>query len=355
MGKGKDTTSTTSAAHQHQSTPLSALRDPSEFEPPPKRVSGVTGSPTTSSSSGGLAPPLSSEEVRAQQRSSFATRKAQEEPEEEKPPPGPFKADTTGLSTASLPPPPKFRGDGVVQAKPEAPRPKPSLPPRLPPRDSGTAVPATHPPAYDAIQQASGVSLNQGAVDRLGRAGISVPGLGIGKPVSPTLPPRTGRASPNQAESPPSSQQSQLSELQNRFAHMRTSSAETPSGGTTWAQKRAALETASNFKKDPSSVSASDVRDAASTAKSFHERHGEQVATGWKAASSLNQKYGIADRVKSYSSNDGQSTEPPASLSSPAAAAHKKPPPPPPPKKHELSGNLSAPPPVPTSSKPKPT
>jgi hypothetical protein len=351
-GKGNDTTS---AAYQHQSTPLSSLRDPSEFAPPPKRVPGVTGSPTTSSSSGALGSTLPSEEVRAQQRGSYAARKAQEEPEEEKPPAGPFKADTTGLSTTNLPPPPKFRGDGVAQAEPEAYKPKPSLPPRLPPRDSGSAVPATPPPAYDAIRQASGVSLNQGAVDRLGRAGISVPGLGIGKPASPTLPPRTGSASPNRAETPPSSQPSQLSELQNRFAHMQTGSSETPSGGTTWAQKRAALETASNFKKDPSSVSGSDLRNAASTAKNFHERHGEQVAAGWKAASSLNQKYGIADRVKSYSSNDGQGAEPPASPSSPVAASHKKPPPPPPPKKHELSGNPSAPPPIPTSSKPKPT
>lgn len=350
MGKGKDTTST---AYAHQSTPLSALRDPTEFGPPPKRVPGVTESPTAGSSSGGLGSALSSEEVRAQQQRSYTAREAQEEPEVEKPPSGPFKADTTGLSTAHLPPPPKFRGDGVAQAEPAAP--KPNLPPRLPPRDAGSAVPASPPPAYDTIQQASGVSLNQGAVDRLGRAGVSVPGLGIGKSAAPNLPPRTGSASTSRAETASPPQQSQLSELQNRFAHMRTGSPESPSGGTTWAQKRAALETASNFKKDPSSVSASDLRDAASTAKNFHERHGEQVAAGWKAASGLNQKYGIADRVKSYSSNDDRDAEPPAASSSPATAAHKKPPPPPPPKKHDLSGNPSAPPPIPTGSKPKPT
>lgn len=353
MGKGKDTTK---HAYEHQSAPLSSLRDPSEFGAPPKRVPGVTGSPTASSSSAGLGSALSSEEVHAQQQRTYPARRGQEEPEEEKPPPGPFKADTTGLSTANLPPPPRFRGDGVVNAEAEAPKPKPSLPPRLPPRESGSTVPASPPPSYDSVQQASGVSLNQGAVDRLGRAGVSVPGLGIGKPSSPGLPPRAGGTSPTPAEAPSLPQQSQLSELQNRFAHMRTPSSDTPSTGTTWAQKRGTLETASNFRKDPTSVSASDLRNAASTANNFRERHGDQVASGWKAASGLNQKYGIADRVKSFSSqNDGQSAETSESPTTAVAAAHKKPPPPPPPKKHELSGNATAPPPVPMGSKPKPT
>jgi len=134
---------------------------------------------------------------------------------------------------------------------------------------------------------------------------------------------------------------------------MRTGSSESSSGGTTWAQKRAALETTRNLKNDPSSVSASDLRDAASTANNFRERHGEQVAAGWKVANNLNQKYGITDRVKSYSSNEETDPEPPDSPASPGQAAHKRqPPPPPPPRKH---GKTPEPPPVPLSSKPKPT
>jgi hypothetical protein len=135
---------------------------------------------------------------------------------------------------------------------------------------------------------------------------------------------------------------------------MRTGSSESSSSGTTWAQKRAALETAKNFKKDPSSVSVSDLRDSVSTANNFRERHGEQIATGWKEASNLNERYGITDRLKSYSSNEETDPEPPSSSSSPAQAAHKKRPPPPPPKKHEWSGNVPEPPPVPLNSKPKP-
>ena len=260
------------------------------------------------------------------------------------------------MSTSHLPPPPAFRGDGVVNQSRSPEIPKPKLPPRLPPRDSAIAIPTTPPPAYDdSVQPAQEPLLNQGAIDRLGRVGVSVPGLGIGRTSPPQLPPRRNTASSRQGESSSSPQQSQLSELQSRLAHIRTGSCESSSEGTTWAQKRAALETARNFKKDPTSVSISDLRDSASTANNFRERHGEQVATGWKAASSLNQKYGIMDRVKSYSSNEETDPEPPISPDSPAQATHKKPPPPPPPKKHEWHGKTPEPPPVPLSSKPKPT
>jgi len=357
MGKGKDT-STMSTALEHHSTPLSALRDPSEFGPPPKRVPGVPGSPPTTPS-GALGSALSAPELPLRQERTQAAQTSLEKPDEETALSGPYKADTTGLSTANLPPPPKFRGNSAEQAE-QPPKVKPQLPPRLPPRDSGSTVPATPPPPYEPIRQASGLSFNQGAIDRLGKAGISIPGLGIGHQTSPNLPPRTGNVSAAQPESSASPPRSQLSALQDRFANMRTASSDSASSGTTWAQKRAALETASNFKKDPSSVSASDLRDAVSTANNFHQRHGEQMASGWKVASNLNQKYGLVDKVTGPPSRDSQDAEPPKSLSpvaatATAATAHKKPPPPRPPKKLELSGNATAPPPIPTGSKPKPT
>jgi len=355
MGKGKDT-STISTALEHHSTPLSALRDPSEFGPPPKRVPGVTGSsPTTPS--GGVGSALVAPELPSRQERSQIAQISQEKPDEETALSGPYKTDTTGLSTAHLPPPPKFRGNTAEEAE-QQPKVKPQLPPRLPPRDWSSVVPATSPPPYEPIQQASGLSFNQGAIDRLGKAGISVPGLGIGRQTSPILPPRAGNVSAAQPESSASPPRSRLSELQGRFANMRTASSDSASSGTTWAQKRAALETASNFKKDPSLVSASDLKDAVLTANNFRQRHGEQVATGWKVASNANQKYGLVDRVISTLSRDNQYAEPPklpSPMTTTEATAHKKPPPPRPPKKQELSGNATAPPPIPTSSKPKPT
>ena len=350
MGKGKDT-STTSTAVEHHSTPLSALRDPSEFGPPPKRAPGTAAPQPTPPLSGGLRSALTTQQLHSQRERSYATQ--QEEPDAEKLPSGPFKADTTGLSTAHLPPPPKFRGDEDIQAEPVAPKAKPQLPPRLPPRNLSSTLPATPPPAYEPIQQVSGISLNQGAIDRLGREGVSVPGLGIGRQTPPRLPPRAGGVSTAQLESAASASQSQRSEQQDRFGHMRTGSSDAGSG-TTWAQKQAALETASNFKKDPSSVSVSDLRDATSTANNFRQRHGEQVASGLKVASSLNQRYGLVDRVASSPSLGSQRVEPqtsPPPLAATATAAHKKPPPPLPPKRQDLSGN---PPPIPTSSKPRP-
>ena len=58
-------------------------------------------------------------------------------------------------------------------------------------------------------------------------------------------------------------------ELQNRFARLnagQSQSQDQPAEGTTWAQKQAALKTASNLNKDPSSVSASDAKSAVGTA-----------------------------------------------------------------------------------------
>jgi len=109
--------------------------------------------------------------------------------------------------------------------------------------------------------------------------------------------------------------------------------------------------TASDFKKNPSSVSFADAREAASTANNFRERHGEQVASGLSAANSVNQKYGVMDRMKSYSSDGTTHQQVPQAASGVGAAGKKGPPPPPPAKKRELQ---SGPPPVPLGSKPKP-
>lgn len=377
MGKGG---SSSSSAEGHQSTPLSALRDPNSFGPPPKRTTGpYTPAPpptTTRPETGGLGGPLPKSQIeldRQHQREREAEARQIEAPPV---PSGPYRADTTGLSTAHLPKPPAFR-PGERSESPVAAhngRPKPALPPRLPPRNpSASSIPPSPPPPYSDRPPATDPSrgiLNQGAMGRLGQAGISVPGFGIGGRAPPLPPPSRTTASPpvpaartNTASPPvpsraggfaappaisPAGNGPQLGELQSRFAKMNTASPPpTAGGGTTWAQKQAALKTASDFKKDPSSVSFSDARNAASTANNFRERHGEQAAAGYTAANNLNQKYGILNKMKSYSS-DGGASQP---VAPPPIGLKKAPPPPPPAKRSDLQ---AGPPPVPLSSKPRP-
>ena len=304
-------------------------------------------------------------------REEIASRKAEREEEQRqaeeaaRPKPSvPYRADTTGLSTGHLPPPPG-RKDGADGRSPTesppitaGPRSKPpSLPPRLPPRQNSTPI-SPHPNQTAEPDAHKGI-LNQGALGRLGAAGISVPGFGIeGK--KPPLPPPTSSSSVNN---------SQLNELQSRFSRLTPSAPEpnSPSEGTTFAQKQAALKTASSFRNDPSSVSLSDAKAAAGTANNFRERHGEQVKSGWQSANKLNTKYGIADKVGSYGATTGPPTpdtanpgiEPRANalVAQQPAVLGKKKPPPPPAKRSELSGTgitkEPTPPPIPLSTKPR--
>lgn len=364
LGRVQGKESSADAAREHQSAPLSTLKDPSTFAPPPKRIPGA--SPVQ----GGVGTvPAGSARQRLQER-----EEAQKRAEQESAPQGPYRTDTTGLSTAHLPKPPAFRPSAATPPPPPAPRGgPPRLPPRLPPRQTENVDEYTPPapPSYGEAtqqQQPAAQSLNQGAMNRLGQAGVSIPGLGIGRNASPPVPPRQrGMAPPPPARqasspsataplSPPATTGNgpQLNELQNRFAKMSTSSTpETaPSTGTSWADKQAALRTASNFRNDPSKVSGSDLKSAASTTNNFQQRHGEQAASGWRAASGLNQKYGIAGKVNSFAggSNASESSQSPA----PGGLGKKPPPPPPPAKKPALtSSNTGEPPPIPLSSKPK--
>ena len=289
-----------------------------------------------------------------------------------------YRTDTTGLATSHFPKPPGRR-DGADRRSPPsyqeattAPKAMPpSLPPRLPPRGttgSPTAAQRTSSPSSTG----SGY-LNERAVNRLGAAGVSVPALGIGG--------GSGTSSPSPGPGPAGASgkwTSQQDELQGRFAKLSTSSAspstqDPPKEGTTWAQKQAALKTASAFQKDPSSVSLSDARAAASTANNFRRRHGDQVAAGVKTASNLNQKYGVADKMGTYA---GKQNSPPAlpgptqaytgapnedaSPASSGLAAKKKPPPPPPKKKKPAlraaesppAAQDDEPPPIPLSTRP---
>jgi hypothetical protein len=361
IGKGKDPNE---KAHDHVSRPLSTLKDPAAFGPPPKNVNYY----------GGAALQNPDEIYAKQQAESEDTRRDAEEEVKPKGPPLPFRADTTGLSTANLPPPPG-RTDGANGRSPvPAPKPKPVLPPRLPPRQNSNPI---LPPAHDGTPPApdshKGI-LNQGSMSRLSAAGVSVPEFGIGKGRQPLPPPRPTSPSRSSATSPSNS--AQMNELQSRLSRLSSLASPKPNGAsesTTYAQKQAALSTASAFRDDPSSVSIGDARAAASTANNFRERHGDQIQSGFQTANKLNSKYGIADRVGTYGGISDTQTPEPAnpqvemSENTKSGRANgvpelhvlrKKKPPPPPVKRAGLAALAVAqepiPPPIPLSSKPKP-
>jgi len=363
MGKGTDKSQ---GAREHQSRPLTTLKDPAQFGPPPRNLGyhgGASVPNATTSDRRGLGEPSSQAQIPAKDEA----RAAEDETTRPALPPVPYRSDTTGLSTDHLPKPPLRRLDqhetSSIPTPARAQKPKPSLPPRLPPRQNSSSVEHAllPPPPYNGTVQDATVQksyLNQGSLKRLGSAGVSVPGLNIGDSSNPWHEERS-----SSADSPANPQ---LSELQSRFSKMSTSSpkSESPSQGTSFAQKQAALNTASSFRNDPSSVSLSDAKGAASTANNFRQRHGDQVASGWKSANGLNQKYGFANKVNSYTSGNASSQvdgAPPAPVSpvvsGSSAAGAKKKPPPPPPKKRDLVGSGDGtlePPPLPLASKPRP-
>ncbi|ORY59149.1 uncharacterized protein BCR38DRAFT_351967 [Pseudomassariella vexata] len=382
----------------HVSRPITELRDPSSFGPPPKRdpnaqpaYSHHNHEPATAYSA--AAPPPPQSYIRPPPPPPPGSYQHQGAIEEPPAPSKPWSLNSTGLSTSHLPPPPSRR-DGKTPPPTYAPNMAPpggppSLPPRLPPRSGANSPAPSHAPTPPSPTPPSG-HLNQGAMSRLGAAGISVPGFGIGRS-APAPPARSSTSTPPPTNTSTStSMKNGLSELQGRFSRLGSSSSKTtdhPSAststsattsmknGTTFAQKQAAMRTASNFHKDPSSVSLADARSSASTANNFRQRHGEQVASGLQTANSLNQRYGISERAgfggggKTDASDvaDGEAAKPNTfGVMAAGLAAKKKPAPPPPRKKAELSsagvgagtqdqGGSSGPPPppVPLATRPK--
>ncbi|KAI1330486.1 hypothetical protein F5Y16DRAFT_396453 [Xylariaceae sp. FL0255] len=175
----------------HVAAPISSLRDPSSFGPPPKKNPGGFGNISSNeavpsystASSAPYAPSPTNYEGQGQQYGQVS-QPLEEAPAE----PRPYRVNTSGLSTSNLPPPPMRRDGADGRAPLPAPPPKPSststtkvvppsLPPRLPPRSTGNSPSPTRSTGHE--DSSSGI-LNQSAVDRLGAAGISVAGFGIG-------------------------------------------------------------------------------------------------------------------------------------------------------------------------------
>ncbi|KAK0748748.1 hypothetical protein B0T21DRAFT_447415 [Apiosordaria backusii] len=354
VGRGDDK----NKYEHHTPRPLSSLKDPSTFAPPPKRT--LTGSSGSLPNSPGH-PPVQQHQ-----------QQQQPHPDPEEPPkqPKPWSLNTTGLSTANLPPPPGRRDGGRPPApQPPSSRPSstsstgsrpppPALPPRLPPRSSPPTSSSPSNTTANALanltQSISAASIggdkgvpkpNQSSIDRLTAAGISVPGLGIGIGNStshPAPPPRTtGSPSPAAKQPPqiPSGFSSHLAKAATTSFQNRQQSQEGGTGsgyGTTLAK-----EGLNRYKTASPSEKAAIHGAATSAAKQGFNRY--QTATPSERAA-------VSGAASSM-------------LSSAVAAAKKKPPPPPPPAKKKpqfLGGNKpaqeeedDAPPPVPLATRPR--
>ncbi|OJJ45776.1 hypothetical protein ASPZODRAFT_133646 [Penicilliopsis zonata CBS 506.65] len=366
VGKGKEKDA---GRADHVSRPLSSLKDPASFGPPPKHINyhGPAAVPDqTTPNRRGLGAPLAPEQIErqnAERQQEEEERAAEEAAQKAAVPPLPYRANRTGLTTTNLPPPPVRRVDSPVGSPVESlgTRPRPNVPPRLPARTN--SIPSqspSPPPAYSqtpAPPSRSQSYINENAVNRLTQAGVSVPALGIGSRGS-------NAASPVSAQAP-------VNELQSRFTRLRTTESNPPAEGTTLAEKQAAVNTAQKLRSDPSSVSAAEARSAASTANNFRERHNDTIQAGMRKLNGINDKYGITKRFNNFieegkapadSGAAGQPPPPPphpnrssSSVDLDALNRRKPPPPPPPPKKSSMRAAPVSPPPppLPLGTKPR--
>ncbi|KAI9889497.1 MAG: hypothetical protein M1814_005280 [Vezdaea aestivalis] len=292
------TSPNTSHTYSHSSTPISSLKDPLSFGPPPKHVNYHRSAALPLS---GLGKPLTSAQIAIQDAE-------RQESEVEIAGPAslatPYRSDTSGLKIPNLPPPPIRKAISKMPPPPSSP-PYPSTP-ALPPRMSQRVASAViSPPLSERAiptlrAPTSSTESTSRATHRLAAAGISVPDLDISKTFA--------------------AQELAPTELSARRS-------------TTFQQKRAAVTTASRLRSDPSAVSFAETRDAALTANSFRQRHGQQMVEGAKKATELKEQYGIIQQVESTGTGVPENGVTAVAL---AAKAKKKPPPPPPPKKKGL-------------------
>ncbi|KAI1819323.1 hypothetical protein F4861DRAFT_544032 [Xylaria intraflava] len=245
----------TSRHETHIAAPRSSLRDPASFGPPPKHVAAhkPVAAQTASSQATAAAP------VTAGAEPPYHAQQPQhaEEPLAE---PRPYQVDRTGLSTSHYPPPPARPSahspgptatttttKAAAAAKSKVP---PSLPPRLPTRSENSI----RSPGSTNSQAVNRGYLNQGAINNLGAAGISVPGLGIGDHRTPSPHPTPGTRPPPRLTGSPAQApgHSQVDDLQTRFGHMSASPFPSEGGGgTTGNTQQHLVPSAFGSKKPP--------------------------------------------------------------------------------------------------------
>ncbi|KAJ5764809.1 hypothetical protein N7520_004368 [Penicillium odoratum] len=343
MGKGKDPSSERS---EHVSQPLSSLKDPASFGPPPKHISfhGAAAVNETTPDRRGLGAPISREQIEQQNAYQQQIAEAEEEEAQKpKPPPVPYRVDTTGLSTNGLPSPPVRRlgspSSTPISAKPPM-KPKPQLPPRLPPRTESPSHNPSPPPSYSPVPPSPSQGyVNQGAASRLADAGVSVPAFGIG-----------GTTAPH-----PTANEAPVHDMQSRFSQMRTDSGSPPK--TAPAVPPARPTSSNELRPLPG----------------FRDRHADKIDLGkqkWGGVTSRFNSF-VDDRKFSANANKriprppGPNSVPRSSSSSSTLETQaRKKPPPPPPKRAEMraapatsaspvSSSAPTPPPVPLNTKPR--
>ena len=338
MGRNKNTSDT---EYNSQPRPLASLRDPKSFGQPPRHRDTVASPSGVSGSSHSY--PSGTEDAPSHDSSSRRQEIPSEEQEERKPT-GPFVVDTTGLDTSRFPKPPvrSVANDpsSPVTGAPPAGGPmnhaKPSLPPRLPPRQSGGPTEAAEQNisqdahTYSSAKPAG--NLNRSAIDRLGKSGVSVPGFGIGS--------STTNSAPKELPSGLNG-----SELQTKFSRMNVSDpnqSPTLNDSSVWSTS------------GKGSPSIADVRDTAITAKNIHEKHGNQINQGLNTLNSINQKHDIANKLNRAPSADSNtqalgarfgSIVPTKDFGQGHNTGSQKSPPPPVPSKAALMSKISRPPP----------
>ncbi|OAL68940.1 hypothetical protein A7D00_7196 [Trichophyton violaceum] len=357
VGKGKSTGGG-SAPAPRASRPISSLRDPASFGPPPQRGKTNTNTNTTTTAGTGVRPA---------------------------PPPIPRRSMDT-------------QGQGQTQNKP-------SLPPRLPPRRAEMDAAETNtepPPAYELAAttptSTAGISTAaSAAANRLGAAGVSVPAFGINKttnhnqnqnnmPVS--VSPQTTQAMASVAQS----------ELQQRFNQMNRSVPPPPQSTTTSTPVSPLTTNSTSTPPPPPQRSSTERTSSNPSLNAFRERHNEHIQAGMSKLSGLDQKYGISKKINSFIEDQkspaypqgqgqaqgqaqtqcqcqhGASTSPPppppvhpnhpyahqhSNTSSATDLNKRKPPPPPPPMKpgsltsNAVQANSPSPPPLPLNTKPR--
>ena len=374
LGKGKS--SGTQAASEHTSRPLATLKDPAAFGPPPKNVNYHGGAALPNEITphrSGLGAPLTPAEL------AVDNHQVEEESTRPAAPALPYRSNTTGVRTDNLPPPPVHRSTQSALPPPPptrtaAPRP----PPRLPARQNTNPSPSQEipPPSYTSVtpEPAADPYINQSSVSNLSRAGVKVPGFGIG----------SGNDNPWSSEKSKTS--GGMSELQSRFGRMNgsqtaqstqndpaTSPAELSTGMPSWKQSQSAFSTAQTLRTNPQNVTLADAQNAAQTANqahtsanAFRERHADSIAKGQAKAKAWDQKYKVTSKLNKFLDDQEQNqqtqTQPQANV--PPTTSYTAPPPipqhpavtqpqqvtqTPAPRK---PANLQAPPPVPTGTKP---
>lgn len=366
MGKGKDASDDRS---EHISQPLSSLKDPSAFGPPPRHINyhGAGALPNeTTPDRRGMGAPLSQEQIDYQNYQHQQAIEAEEEAAQKPaPPPVPYRVNTTGLSTNNLPPPPVRRLDSPSSGSSASSKPKgPQVPPRVPPRNDSPATSTLPPPPYSVTTpSASQGYVNQEATSRLSNAGVSVPALGIEEQ--------------NGSSSYTSTARNKMNDLQSRFSQMRTDSgSSSPAATPTDRFPRTSTNPDSSLPPAPG----------------FRDRHADKIDMGKQKLGGVTSRFNTFVEDRKFSANANKRIpRPPSNYTSPSspvtparsaapvapavpaapepsrapdvqAQAQRKKPPPPPPKRAEIRApaanaspvsSASTPPPVPTNTKPR--